>query len=54
MQEIAAILARAIEKNGDDYNLYIPLENALENLGQTEAVRDVRQQFKKALSIAGI
>jgi serine/threonine protein kinase/Tfp pilus assembly protein PilF len=48
-QEIAAILARAIEKNGDDYNLYIPLENALVNLGQTEAVRDLRQQFKKAL-----
>jgi serine/threonine protein kinase/tetratricopeptide (TPR) repeat protein len=49
LQEIVAILARAIEKNGDDYNLYIPLENALENLGKTEAVRDLRQQFKKAL-----
>jgi non-specific serine/threonine protein kinase len=49
LQEITVILARAIEKNGDDYNLYIPLENALENLGQTEAVRDLRQQFKKAL-----
>jgi serine/threonine protein kinase/Tfp pilus assembly protein PilF len=49
LQEVSAILERAIEANGDDYNLYIPLENALCNLGQTEAVRDLRQRFKRAL-----
>jgi len=49
LQEITAILERAIEANGDDYNLYIPLENALYNLGQTEAVRNLRQRFKRAL-----
>jgi serine/threonine protein kinase/Flp pilus assembly protein TadD len=49
LQEITALVDRALEANGDDYNLYIPLANALENLGRTEALRDVRSRFRRAL-----
>jgi len=47
--EVAALVDRAIEANGDDYNMYIPLVNALENLGQMEASRSVRQRHAKVL-----
>jgi tetratricopeptide (TPR) repeat protein len=47
--EVAALVDRAIEANGDDYNMYIPLVNSLENLGQTDAARSVRQRHTKVL-----
>ena len=33
-EEAAALIEKAIEANGDDYNVYIPLTNALERLGR--------------------
>ena len=49
LQEAAALVQRAVEANGDDYNMYIPLYNALENLGQSEAAREMRQRFVRVL-----
>jgi serine/threonine protein kinase/Flp pilus assembly protein TadD len=49
LKEIAALVERAMEVNADDYNLYIPLENAVRQLGQNEALLDVRKRFKRAL-----
>ena len=49
LQEIVALVERALEANGDDYNLYIPLANALENLGRTEALNDIRQRYRRVL-----
>ncbi|MGB7437682.1 MAG: protein kinase [Candidatus Acidiferrum sp.] len=49
LKEIAALVERALEANGDDYNLYIPLESALKGLNQNEAVLDLRQRFRRAL-----
>ena len=48
-QDACALVERALEANGDDYNLYIPIANALENLGQTEAAREIRQRHKRVL-----
>jgi TolB-like protein/Tfp pilus assembly protein PilF len=44
-QEIAEITDNAIEANGDDYNVYVPITNALEALGKTEAARNITQQL---------
>jgi non-specific serine/threonine protein kinase len=49
LPEITALVERALDANGDDYNLYIPLGNALENLGHTEALHDIRLRFGRAL-----
>ena len=48
-QEIAALAQRAIEVNGDDYNLYIPIQNALENLGRSAELLDVQRRSKIVL-----
>jgi tetratricopeptide (TPR) repeat protein len=48
-QDAGALVERALEANGDDYNLYIPIVNALENLGQTEAAREIRQRHMRVL-----
>jgi non-specific serine/threonine protein kinase len=48
-EEIAALADRALATNGDDYNLYIPIENALENLGRMEALLDVRRRLARVL-----
>jgi serine/threonine protein kinase/Flp pilus assembly protein TadD len=40
-QEAADIVERALEANGDDYNVYIPYQHSLERLGQMEAARRV-------------
>jgi len=45
-QDAAAIAERAVRANGDDYNLYIPLYNAMENLGQ-------RKEYKEMLELHG-
>ncbi len=42
-QEAADLIERAIEANGDDYNVYIPCTNALERLGKTEIARRFRE-----------
>jgi non-specific serine/threonine protein kinase len=38
-QEAADLAERALEANGDDYNVYIPYGNALAALGRNEALR---------------
>jgi serine/threonine protein kinase/cytochrome c-type biogenesis protein CcmH/NrfG len=38
-QEAADLVDRALEANGDDYNVYVPYGNALAALGRTDAVR---------------
>jgi len=48
-QEAAALVERAIEANGDDYNMFIPYMNALERLGDAEVSRRVREREMKVL-----
>jgi len=43
-QEIADIADAAIRSAGEDYNIYVPIMNALGALGKTEAVRNLFQQ----------
>jgi Flp pilus assembly protein TadD len=38
-QETADLAEKALEANGDDYNVYVPYENPLAALGRTEAAR---------------
>jgi serine/threonine protein kinase/cytochrome c-type biogenesis protein CcmH/NrfG len=42
-QEAADLTEKAIEANGDDYNVYIPFTNALERLGRIEEVKHYRE-----------
>ena len=44
LAEVAALVDRALEFNADDYNVYIPLFNALQRLGQTKAALDLRKR----------
>ncbi len=48
-QEIASLADAAIEACGDDYNVYVPIQNALGALGKEEARRNVRQRRIQAL-----
>ena len=48
-KEIAALAERAVEVNGDDYNLYVPIGNALENLGRTEEAKQMNRQLMRVL-----
>ena len=48
-QDAAAIAERAIEANGDDYNMYIPYMNALERLGDMKAAERFRDREMKVL-----
>ncbi len=41
-QEVAAILDAALDASGEDYNVYVPILNALGALGKNDAVRNVR------------
>jgi tetratricopeptide (TPR) repeat protein len=43
-QEVANIAEEAIDASGTDYNVYVPIGNALGELGKTEAQRNVRQR----------
>jgi tetratricopeptide (TPR) repeat protein len=43
-QEAADIADAAIKASGEDYNTYIPIENALNALGKMDAYRNVCQQ----------
>jgi tetratricopeptide (TPR) repeat protein len=42
-QEAADLIERAVEANGDDYNVYIPYTNALDRLGNRETARRFRE-----------
>ena len=48
-REAAALVDRAVEANGDDYNMYLPLMNALENLGDMEGARRLRERLVRVL-----
>ena len=47
--EVAALKEEAIEAAGTDYNVYIPIMNALGALGKTDAARDVRLRLTQTL-----
>jgi non-specific serine/threonine protein kinase len=48
-QEVVDIAEAAIEAGGDDYNMYIPVLNALGALGKEEALRNWRQRMSAAM-----
>jgi tetratricopeptide (TPR) repeat protein len=48
-QEVANMAEGALEASGDDYNVYVPISNALGALGKDEALRNVRQRMSLAL-----
>ena len=48
-QDAAAIAERALHANGDDYNLYIPLYNAMENLGRHKEYREMVERHSRVL-----
>jgi tetratricopeptide (TPR) repeat protein len=48
-EEAAAFANRAIEANGDDYNVYIPYGQVLARLGRTEECKRVWEQMRRAL-----
>src|SRR5260370_42586292 len=48
-QEAANIADAAVEASGEDYNIYVPIMNALGALGKEEALRNLRQRRVSAL-----
>jgi len=48
-EEAAALANRAVEANGNDYNMYIPFVNALESLGRKEEARRLRDLERRVL-----
>ena len=48
-QEVANMSEAALESAGPDYNVYVPVCNALSALGKTDAVKNVRQRFIQTL-----
>jgi len=48
-EEAADLAERAIEANGNDYNMYIPFTNSLEKLGRKEASYQLRLREIQAL-----
>src|SRR5207302_255208 len=48
-QEVAANADAAIEASGEDYNIYVPVQNALGALGKTDAQRNILYQFTASL-----
>jgi tetratricopeptide (TPR) repeat protein len=49
LQEVATIGEAALEAAGPDYNVYVPVGNALKALGKADAVKNVRQRFVQVL-----
>lgn len=43
-QEVAEIADRAVEASGEDYNIYVPVMNALGALGKEEALSNIRSR----------
>ena len=48
-QEVASMEEAAIESSGTDYNVYVPITNALDALGKKEAEGQMRQRHVQAL-----
>jgi non-specific serine/threonine protein kinase len=47
-QEVASVAEAAIEASGADYNVYVPIQNALGALGKQDALKNVRQRAIEA------
>jgi non-specific serine/threonine protein kinase len=47
--EIAAVAEEAVEASGSDYNVYVPIQNALAELGKKDSCRNFRQRAIQAL-----
>jgi non-specific serine/threonine protein kinase len=50
-QEVADMADAALAAAGDDYNVYVPIQNALGALGKVEALRNVFQQQIQVLEV---
>ncbi len=48
-QDVANLADAALEAAGSDYNVYVPVLNALSALGKTEVVRNIRLRFIQTL-----
>jgi serine/threonine protein kinase/Flp pilus assembly protein TadD len=48
-EEAAAAAERALEFNGDDYNMYIPYEQSFERLGRKKEADQIRDRMMKVL-----
>ena len=48
-QEVAAMAEAALEASGEDYNVYVPIQNSLGSLGKKEAERNIRMRRIDAL-----
>jgi len=48
-KEVADIAEEAIAASGEDYNVYVPIMNALGALGKEDALRNLRQRRMQAL-----
>jgi len=48
-REAAELTDRALEVNGDDYNVYIPYLNSLERLGERHRAQQLRERLSAAL-----
>jgi len=48
-QEAAELVDRALEANGDDYNVYIPYIMSLERLGEKDQPQQLRERLSAAL-----
>jgi serine/threonine protein kinase/Flp pilus assembly protein TadD len=48
-EEAAAAAARALEFNGDDYNMFIPYEQSFERLGRKKEADQIRERMMKVL-----
>jgi serine/threonine protein kinase/Tfp pilus assembly protein PilF len=48
-QDIADIADAAVEVSGADYNIYVPILNALRAIGKTDAVRNMNMRRSEAL-----
>jgi len=48
-QEVAAVADAALEASGTDYNVYVPITNALDSLGKKDALDQMRQREIQAL-----
>jgi len=48
-QEAADLVDRALEANGDDYNVFIPYMNALERLGEKDRAQQLRERVNAVL-----
>lgn len=48
-QDVIDMADEALAASGDDYNVYVPIENSMGALGKTEALKNMRLRFMQAL-----